>query len=470
MKTKSEAQELLQVMQKQLDRADGILSKIGEVETKGVENIMRGSQGSYPVVGGQNSDEKQAMRYFGCSHPAQLIKVNTQDPRFNHVPENLKFLVREFKQSVDIARYTAQIFHGAPHDRIGASEKSDYVAKVKNIGETYYGKNEFMPRLKAFTSTGSGTGDEWVPTMLSSNYIEEYQITPVLEQRFEKVNMPSNPYDQATQSGLKKARKIAENAQITDTTFSTGKLTFTATKIGEHHILTEEMTEDSAPDIMAAARDHVIMSQLRAVESAILNGDDDGTHIDSDSQAAGADVAEKIWKGLRRQALANSANGSTVDFANGAVTEPNLRTLRSRMKKFGSKPEECLLIVGPVVLQQMLALPSVITVEKFGPMATILKGALAAYQAIPIVNSEHMREDLNASGVYDGTTTTRAGIILVNLKRWYIGIRRPIVVKAMADLAYYDRFLLASYQRKDFQGMAQGASEVSVSYGYNIAV
>jgi hypothetical protein len=58
----------------------------------------------------------------------------------------------------------------------------------------------------------------------------------------------------------------------------------------------------------------------------------------------------------------------------------------------------------------------------------------------------------------------------VNLKRWYLGIRRPIVVKAMQDLPYYDRFLLASYQRKDFQGFTQSATEVSVSYGINIAV
>jgi hypothetical protein len=470
MKTKSEAQELLQTMQKQLDRADGVLKQIGDVEQKGVSKIMKGSSASFPVVGGESTDEKQAMRYFGVNHPAQLIAVNTADPKFHFVPENLKLLVRDLKKSVDTARYIAQIWHDAPKDKIGASEGADAIARVKNILDTKFGRNDLAARLKAFGSTSSGAGDEWVPTLLSSNYIEEYQIQPVLEQRFQKINMPSNPYDQAVQHGLKKARLIAENAQISDTTFTTAKLTFTAKKIGEHHILPEEMTEDSAPDIMAAARDHVIMSQLRAVESAIINGDDDGTHIDSDTQAAGADVAEKLWKGLRRQALANSANGSTTDFTNAAITEANLRTMRARMKKFGSNPEELLLLCGPVAYTQLLALPSVITMEKYGPMATVLKGALAAYQAIPIVNSEHMREDLNASGVYDGVTVNRASILLVNLKRWYVGIRRPIVVKAMADLPYYDRFLLASYQRKDFQGMPQDAVELSVSLGYNIAV
>lgn len=470
IKTKVQAQmEILQKLQTLSGSADAALKKVGELENKGVSQIMAGSNSSTLPVTGGSSDEQRAMRAFGCSHPVQLLSLNTGLPTFKHVDPYHKHIVMEFKKSVDVARFTAQIFHGAPLDRIGGkSENGDMVAKVKNIADTNFGRNELMPRLKAFQSSASPASD-WVPTMLASSYIEEYQIEPVLETRFQKVNMTSPTYKQPIQTTLNKARIIGENAQISDTTFSTSTLTFVAHKLGEHHILTEEITEDSAPDILAAARDHVIMAQLRAVESAIINGDDDGTHIDSDTQAAGADVCEKIWKGLRRQALANSANGATTDFADGAVTEALLRTLRSRMKKFGVIPGELLMIVGPQVLQQIVSLPSVITMEKFGPLATVLKGALAAYQAIPIVTSEHMREDLNASGVYDGVITNRAGIILVNLKRWYVGIRRPIMVKAMQDLPYFDRFLLASYQRKDFQGFVQGPLETSVGYGLNIA-
>ncbi len=463
-------QETLARMQELNERVSTAEKKAADAESHKIANIGRGAPaGSHPVVGG-DSDEQKAMRAFGCSNVKQLMEVNTGHPRFNAVPDYYKHMVRQLKTTVDTARWVSQCFHGAPQDHIGTTEAQDNVARIKGLTDTYFGRNELAPRLKAFSSTGAGTGDEWVPTLMASSYIEEYQLPHVLEGRFETIQMPSNPYDLPKQSGLTKARIIAENAAITDTTFTTAKITFTATKLGEYHILPEEMTEDSAPDIMAAARDHVVLAQIRAVESAILNGDNDGTHIDSDTQAGAADLAEKIWKGLRRQALANSANGSTTDFSNAAVTAANLRTQRARMKLHGSNPADLLWIVGPVVYTQLLAIPEVATIEKFGPMATILKGALAAYQGIPIVNSEHMRENLNASGVYDGVTTNRAGILLVNLRRWYVGQRRPIKVKAMADLPSYDRFLLASYQRKDFQGHAQGASEISVSYGYNIAV
>ena len=220
---------------------------------------------------------------------------------------------------------------------------------------------------------------------------------------------------------------------------------------------------------MAAGRDEVVRAQIRAAEAAIISGDNDGTHIDSDTQAGAADLAEKAWKGLRRQALANSANGSTLDMGNAAVSHANLKTLRSRMGKFGSIPGDLLILAGPAVYMQLVGLDEVSTVEKFGPMATILKGALAAWQGIPIVNAEQFREDLNATGVYDGVTATRAGILMVNAKRWYMGQRRPIKVKVMPSLPAQDQWLMASYRRVDFQGHAQSATEKSVVYGYNIA-
>ena len=121
-------------------------------------------------------------------------------------------------------------------------------------------------------------------------------------------------------------------------------------------------------------------------------------------------------------------------------------------------------------VQEFLTISEVATLEKFGPQATVLKGALTAYQGIPILVSQYMREDLNALGVNDGITSAFGGLLLVNSKRFYVGMRRPIVLKVMPDLANQDRWLMASYQRKDFEAHVQGASETSVVYGYNIAV
>jgi HK97 family phage major capsid protein len=463
-----ELKELVDGMETLKARADEAEAKVKTLESekakllKGVGNMTTAGQ-SY------TSDEQKALRAFGVSSVKDLLSVNTGASRFKSVSPELKHTVLELKRSVDIARQTAQIFRGDAQDHFGATDSSDRIARVKGMLDTRYGREELAPRLKAFGSTVVGQGDEWVPQLLASTYIDELELDFALESKFKSVTMPSNPFKLPVKTGVTKARLVAEGAQMTSANFSTTDLTLTAKKFSEYSILPEELAEDSAPDILAAVKEEVVRAQIRAVEAALLNGDDDGTHIDSDTQAAGADVAEKAWKGLRRQAIANSAGGGTLSFA-GSVSITLLRQMRAQMKKFGVNPMDLMWIVGPSVYSQLVALPEVLTQDKYGASATIFSGELAKALGIPVYVSQYMREDLNATGVYDGTTTTKGGILLVNKSRWYVGTRRPIVTKVMQDLPSYDRWLMASYQRKDFVGHAQSASEASVVYGYNITL
>lgn len=418
-----------------------------------------------------NSDEAQAMRYFKVNHPKKLLEVNTCHPQFDHVPEHLKHLVLAFKEDVDVNRFAAQIKSGdqTQLDRLGQSDIQDYVTPfVKNYCDTNYYKDVVAPKLKAFGTGVANEGAEWVPTVVSNQFIEEYEIMGDIAPRFKSVPMPSKVYDLPVQTDVKTARIQTEGQTgFSQANFGTDNLRFTAIKFGEYTVLPEELNEDSAPGILAVARREVVQSQLRAIETALINGDNDGTHIDSDTLAAGADVAEKAYNGLRKLALANSA---VVDFVNAAATINKLRDMRVAMDKFGVNVRELAWMVSPKVYNQMLALDAVSTVEKFGPQATILKGALDALDGIPILNSQFLRTDLNATGVYDGVTTDRAACLLVNHTRFLIGIRRAIRVRAMMDpVMPNDRWVMASWYRGDFQGHAQSATEKSVVYGYNIA-
>ncbi len=455
--------DLTNAMKKIDEKLSSLETRQKSSDTDAVSAIMSGY--SRPVGG--TSDEERAMKFFGCRNPADLIQVNTAAPRFKNVPGELKQLVRDLKQTVNNARWISQQFNGDALDKIGSSPEKDRIGKCKGILSSYYGKSELAPRLKAFSSASQA---DWIPELISAQYVEEFELEKAVEDKFQELAIDSSPYDLPIVNGVTKARKIAENTAASEAQFGTSKLTFNAVKTVEYFILPEEVNEDSAPAIYQIGTREVVESQMRAWESAILNGDNDGTHIDSDTQAAGADVAEKICKGLRRQALLNTANGGTVSFANAAVSEAGLRSMRGAMKKFGVSPAELCWFVDPVGLQQMMALPGVATIEKYGSQATVVTGELARYQGIPIVCSQYLRSDLNATGVYDGITMNRTGILLVNMRRWWVGTRRPIRVKIQEDLPGQDRWLLASYQRKDFQGHVQSASEVSVCYGINIAV
>lgn len=466
MKTKAQVNDFLSKVKEVEELAKSLeVDKIKKVTKPNQE----GSHMSHPVVGA-SSDEQRALRAFGCKNVKDLLKVNTGHPHFSKVAPELKHLVRELKKDFDTSRAISQMFFEEAKDHFGETEATDRIQRCKSIMSHNYGKDVLASRIKAFGSTVVGAGDEWVPTAIAESYIEEYELEYAIERQFRDVPMPTNPFKMPAQDGKTKARRVSEGGTATGSNFGTKTLDFDCVKSVEFYELPEELTEDSAVDFISAGRIEVVAAQIRAIEDALINGDSDGTHQDSDTQAAGADVAAKFWDGLRKRAIANSANGGTVDFAGGTVTEAKLREMRANMGKFGVNPRELMWVPGPAVLQQMLALPSVATIDKYGPMATVIAGSLANYQGIPIVVSEEMRELLNDNGVYDGVTTTKGGLLLVNVKRFMTGRRRPIVIKAQYALPAQDKFLLASYQRRAFTGFAQGANETSVVYGVDVLV
>lgn len=443
-----------------------VQSAVGEIEKAKSAGLVGGSTS---FSNRSNSDEQKLLASFGASNVKQLLEVNVAHPRYAHVNDNLKSAVMQLKKDMDIARMSAQIFGGQAQDR-----DDDRPAHVKGVLETPFARMvDLKARLKSFGSTVAGDGDEWVPTAISASYIEEYELEKKLAAAFREIPMSSNPFELPVQYGVTKARLIGEGAAATDANFGTEKIQFSAPKLVEYYLLPEELNEDSAPAILELARQDVLAAQLRAVEDAIINGDTTGTHMDSDTTSSSSN--RKAWKGLRKLALEAS---STVSFSGAGVTKTGLDAMRKLMGKYGTNPKELAWVVGPSAYAQMLNIDEVATVEKFGPQATILSGALAVFRGIPIVVSEFIREDVNASGVYDGTTVNRTVAHLANIRRFYLGRRRPIRVKVQQDArAEYDRWQLVSYQRVDFKGHKQSgqtyaggetSSERSSILGINI--
>ena len=432
------------------------------------ENMI--AMGNYRTTGlSMNSDESRAMRYYGCSHPKDLLQVNVGHPDYENVPPELKFLVLDIKKTIDVARMTAQVCLGEPTDRVRKTDKQDDIipGNVKGIFSTYYGKHVLAPKLKALGTGSAGEGAEWVPTVISSQFIEEFELERMLARQFISLNMPSNPFQLPVQDGTTEARIQAEGATISQANFGTAVIEFDAVKLAEFTVLPEELNEDSAPNILALKRREVSEAISRGIEQAIMNGDDDGAHFDADTQAGGADLAAKSMSGLRKLALANSA---TTDFVNAVASVAKLRDMRAAMGKFGVNPRDLVWVVSPKIINQFLALDEVTTVEKFGPQATILKGTLQSLDGIGIVTSEFARDDLNASGVEDGVTTDRSQVMLVNRNRFMLGVRRPIRVRATFDpVPPNDRWLCVAWWRGDFQGHEQDADEASVQLGINLA-
>jgi HK97 family phage major capsid protein len=419
------------------------------------------------------SAEQKALASFGCRDVRGLLTVNTGSERFKWVDEATKKMVVNLKHEFETARIIAQLFYDQKWDHVGVekSGKTDRFARLPSMMETYYFKNMVEPKLKAFGTGVSGGGAEWIPTAIASTYISEFELIRQIVGAVKQVNMPTSPYELPTNT-FTTARKGTENVTATDSSFTTDVLQFNAKKFLEYYIFPEELNEDSAPDIVALGRSELSEAHERAFETSMINGTEPPTaHIDSDTDAGAADLAEKQYDGLRKLAIDNSANGATTDFGNAIVSDANLRLMRARLGKLGVNPNNLLWIPGSTSYLQMLGTDNVVTVDKMGNAATILKGMLGAYQGIPIMQTGFMREDLNATGVHDGITVDRTGILLIHRSRWYFGTRRPIRLAIRPSRSADDRIEMASYSRVEFLGHPQtvNETELGVSYGFNIS-
>lgn len=426
-----------------MKRVNEMNQKLNAIETS--RSILGSNTGSQ-----RESDEKKLLRAFRCRNLSELLQINTCAPQYRHVSEGEKFAVIQLKEQMDVARFYAQIFTHQGRDPEVADVRE--LPPVRGILDTRYAKQKDLKSLiRSFSSTSAGDGEDWVPTIISSSYIEEYELQKKVVAAFKEMPMTGNPFELPVQTSVKRARLIGEGNAITDTSFGTDVIAFNAKKLGEYYLLPEELNEDSAPNFLELARRDVVESQVRAIEDAIINGDTTLAHMDADVVAA--DSNRKAWNGLRKIAL---AAGSTVDFGGGVFDDVGTRAMRAKLGKYGTNPKELAWILSPLVYAQAQALERVTTLEKFGPQATVLTGALAILDGIPVICSEYVREDLSDAGVYDGVTTDRSTAHLVNFTRFMIGRRRPIRVRAQQDARLeFDRWQLASYQRLDFKGHKQ---------------
>lgn len=415
-----------------------------------------------------NSDEQKCLRMFGAKSWRELIDINVCDRKFARVPMEFKHMAIQLKMDVDISRHIQQILHGEAQDKDVYDPKNPLagVAAVKGMVDgNFYGRDVLAPKLKAFDTTVDAA---LVPTALSSQYIEEFELERQVMELFQSINMPTKTFQLPKQSSTTTARLQGENGTLTGTKFGSGQLEFNAIKLAEFYELSEELNEDSAPAILAFARDQVTQAQGRAWETATINGK---RSAPLDADVTDADDARRAWDGHRQLAIANSANGSTVDFGGLAATLANCRAMRIRMGKFGTNPRNLVWIASPKVYYQMIDFDEVTTVDKFGNDATVKTGVLAMLDGVPIIQSEYVRDDVDATGVHSGTPANDilSTLHLVNHRRFFLGIRRPLRVRAtFHPVPPNDQWLLASWWRGDYTGHEQDANEVSTTLGINI--
>lgn len=321
---------------------------------------------------------------------------------------------------------------------------------------------------KAMDSTTAGEGDEWVPTDWSAELIDRVRLERKVSALFDEIQMPTTPYELPALTADSTAYLVNEQTAddpatrtFTASKPTTAKQTMTAIKLGIRTNFSVELEEDSIIPILDVLKKNLAISMATGLEDAYINGDTAGSHMDANVTNA-ADV-KKSWNGIRKAAqAANNVSLSTFD-------STGLRSMRAKMAKYGVAPSKLAFICSArTYVKNFLQLAEVLTLEKYGPNASVLTGELARFDNIPIIVSELLLDDKNANGVNDATTANKGVLLLCYRDGFLGGQRRKITLKDFDDVQNDQVALVISWRGAFMYRYAVATNPIAVA-GVNIA-
>lgn len=379
--------------------------------------------------------------------------------------------VEHFQKKTDELVMLDLLLEGVSEKFKGSYHREDRDARIRGLKMF----DEWDNLRRAMDSTTAGAGDEWVPEEMSPRIEMLIRQRLRISGQFRVIPMPSNPYTAPVLATETEAKLLPETTNAVDPgdttneeTPTTAKVSWSAKKARGRIQISEEFDEDAVRPVLGLMEELVVRSIARARDNAGLNGDDSGTHMDSDVTAS--TEFRKAFKGLRKLTLA-AAKKDFTDSAYGTSTTQILNALRdarASMGKYGEWSDDLAVFSSlKVILSKMLAVDQVQTLEKLGPQAVIRTGQLAALDGMAVIPSEFSRDDLNASGVYDGVTTNTSIATIANTMSWVWGERGPVQVGSEFYLLH-QVFQIVAWHRFDFEPLYNAATEKMTAQVVNI--
>lgn len=286
--------------------------------------------------------------------------------------------------------------------------------------------------------TGTGTGGDFIEDTLSAQLVPLFRQALNLSQNFEHFDMPTSPFTLPLEGVDVNPYFVPEGTDELLGTSSadvapvrtpgTGAVTFSAKSFKMRGNIGDEASEDSIIPLVPFMRNKLMQGQAEGFEDVLINGDSTSTHQDSDVTTS--TDHRKGFDGLR------FLTNSTAKRDNGTDLLVSLEFLNIfvKMGKFSQTVTDTMVVVSPVGHTHLIGDANMITVEKLGPRATLLTGQVGTVFGRPLVLSGKVREDLNASGVYDGVTTNRTIALVVHRPSFMIGDRRRVTLESARDI------------------------------------
>ena len=307
---------------------------------------------------------------------------------------------------------------------------------------------EIAPAVQKAFYDSAGVGAEWIPDEFKPELWEPFQIPRNLRALIPSVSVERNTIliPRLTRGGrpYKKGEVTSDDPALYQaSTVETSQKTINIKGMAVRYVVDDAAMEDSAIALMPTLSRQIAVDLEDAWEDCALNGDTAAVHQDTLATwnirgrwgAVGLGTASDHRRGFMgfRAAAADRLTSNQVA-APAALALADIVGSMGSMGEYGT--ENRYIIASPeVVIQHILELAEVITVDKFGPAATILSGQIGSILGTPILMSRFIGADMNATGIYNGVPpTTQSGLIIFNTSSWFQYEKRGILVETDKDI------------------------------------
>lgn len=260
------------------------------------------------------------------------------------------------------------------------------------------------------------------------------------------------------------------------------RVAITAQKLGFTQYWSGELEEDALIPFVPFLRQQLAIATAHYMDSLVLNGDTvttASTNINLIDGTPGATKHYLAFDGIRKIGLVdNTGNSKNI---NGTISWASLKDAQRRMRSdtylqdwgHPTNPQDLVYVADPDTTDKIATLDEVLTVDKFGPNATVATGQQGRIGQHPLIASMALPKT-DATGKVSGTAAnnTKGQVVAFNRNGFRVGFRRRVRVETWRDvrtdqnvLALYVRVGLGRYSAS---GAASGIECADVSYNISL--
>jgi HK97 family phage major capsid protein len=334
--------------------------------------------------------------------------------------------------------------------------------------------------LKALSSTGSGTGDELVPTNFAGELWEDVHLSNVLVSNLERVPMTSNPMTMPNALGDVTFRKASENVAVTASDPATSNQDLTVTELVAEVDWSYSLDEDAIVALMPAVRRTVARNAAEYMDGFALNADATTAATGNINSSSAAPAADNYYissgqDGIRHQWLTDNTS-QTYNAATGALTDAHITSTMSLMGKYAHNPRELLYICdvytylrGFLNATTSNSPGTFIKSEQDVGYSIIATGQVGSYRGVPIVIPA-LAAKQGSSGKTGTTTSAYGSLSLVNRTQWKVGFMRDMMIEVDRDIQKRQIIMVVSFrQAVGCRGTRSSATHTAGIRNINVA-